>query len=354
MKLRFLLLLLFACSCTQAPAITAAEVERRYEAAIQSHENDLSSFERSAGPGQVYAGNLAPLADYLRAVMRQRNNVEARETAATDLATLPGFGTPLTAADYTDIANTVPPASPRWAPLAQDSVRCVAEGLPADAARTLLHAMATQNPDRTTQGWALIYLAQLERREGRPDAFNEIYRQLGAYKSDSALRFSIRLLDPENKVVIGKRAPAFALRELGSDRVVTEETFRGRYYLIDLWATWCGPCVAERENITRAQDHFGGDRFTVVSISMDNAPEDAIRFRQRRWPMPWPNLYSPGSFKSIDMSFAGDVAEAYDIKWIGLPQLVLVSPEGKVVAMRDELDGPMLERTLARYLGRAH
>ncbi len=348
----FALSLVVLAACSPQPVVTAAEVQLRYESGSTAYERAFAEFERTAAPGQAYQGDLAPLADYLRAAMRQRRDASARARAAVYLANLPSYSLALTADDFAEIATAAPAASPEWQATAQNSIRFVAEGLVPAAAREFLEALAEQNSEAVVRGWAIIRLAELERREGREQAFREAYARLAAYGEVDDLRFPIRLLNPENLVTPGKPAPAFVLEELGTGRMVRSESLRGRYYLLDFWATWCGPCVMERANITRAQERFGGDRFTVVSISIDNSPEDAIQFRQRRWPTNWLNLYAPGShYSDEDFALGGDVAQAYEITWIGVPQLVLVSPEGQVLALRDQLDGPMLERTLSRYLG---
>ncbi len=348
---RFIMPIVFLAACTQAGAITADEVQSRYEAGVGSYVSEWRAFEREAERGESYNGSIIPLADYLRAAMRQRGDAEARAAAAVYLATLPVYNTPITSSDYAEIIEAAPPNSPAWTRQPQDAIRRVAEDAPPDTARAFLEEMARSNEDETVQAWALVRLAQLERRNGRMDAYAATFRRLAPYRELNGLRLAIRLLDPENAVVVGGPAPDFVLSELGSDRVVSSEEFRGRYVLLDFWATWCGPCIIERPIIARAQERFGGDRFTVVSISIDNRPEDAIAFREERWPMDWPNLYAPGSnFSDENFDLGGDVAEAYEITWIGVPHLVLVSPEGEVLALRDQLDGPMLERTLARFL----
>lgn len=342
---------LLLAACAQAPVVTAEGVQQRYEAATQSYEADLAAFESSASPGQAFQGNLAPLAPFLRATMRQRRDAEAQQRAAVYLATLEQYGVPLSVEDLREVASVVLPSSSHWVAV-RDAIRRAAEGLPADEARALLDGIAANNADRAAQAQALIALAQLERRERDMDAFRAAYERARPYSDVEGMGFLIRLLNPDNNVAVGKTAPAFAAQEVGSDRVVTSESLRGRYVLLDFWATWCAPCIVERASLTRAQVRFGGERFTIVSLSLDNTPEAVIEFRRRRWPMNWTNLYLPGSqYGEGDMRFEGEIARAYEINWIGVPQLVLVSPEGEVLALRDQLEGPLLEQTLAAHLG---
>lgn len=342
---------LLLAACQAEPALTAQQVTERYQAGVQAYERDIAQFERSAARNVTFSGDLAELADFLRAAMRQRADTEASQLAAVYLTTLQDYRTPLRPDDHAEIIAAAPPESPRWAS-AQWGIRYVVLGVPETEARAFLNALADRNPSRMVQGQALITLAQLERRTGNMDAFVRTYRRLEPYREEPGLRFSIRVLNPENEVVVGGGAPAFALREVGTNRLVTSDELSGRYYLLDFWATWCSPCITERAAITRAQERFGGDRFTVVSVSLDNSVEEVIRFRARRWTMPWLQLYAPGSeYGEGVMRFDGNITRAYEINWIGLPQLVLVSPEGQVLALRDQLEGPLLEQTLERYLG---
>lgn len=352
MRMRaFAAAVLILAACQSEPAVTADRVRERYQAGTQAYERDTAAFERTAAKDVAFSGNLEELADFLRAAMRQREDDDARQLAAAYLTTLQDYRTPLREGDHAEIVAAAPPDSPAWAS-AQYGIRYLVLGLSDDDARSFLNTMADRNPSNMMQGQALITLAQLERRLGRMEAFERTYTRLEPYRAHPDLRFSIRVLNPENAVVVGGRAPAFALREVGTDRVVTNQDLRGRYYMLEFWATWCSPCITERPSIVRAQERWGSDRFTVVSVSVDNAVDDVIQFRERRWSMPWLQLYAPGSHRDDNtMDFEGDIARAYEITWIGLPQLVLVSPEGQVLALRDQLEGPLLEQTLERYLG---
>lgn len=350
-RFAFAAAIMLLAACQSEPAVTAEQVAERYQAGTQALERDIAAFERDAAPGAVFSGDLRELADFLRATMRQRADQDARQLAAVYLTTLQDYRTPLRPDDHAEIVAAAPADSPHWA-RAQYGIRYVVLGLSDDAARDFLNGLAANNPSRMVQGQALITLAQMERRLGNMDAFRQTYQRLEPYREEQDLRFQIRVLNPDNKVVVGGRAPDFSLPEVGTNRRVTNADFRGRYYMLDFWATWCGPCITERAALTRAQERFGSDRFTIVSVSLDNSVDDVVAFRARRWPMPWPQLYAAGSEHGEDvMRFAGDVASAYEITWIGLPQLVLVSPDGQVVALRDQLEGPLLEQTLARYLG---
>jgi hypothetical protein len=102
--------------------------------------------------------------------------------------------------------------------------------------------------------------------------------------------------------------------------------------------------LGERAALSRAYERFKGRNFTIVSISVDEEAETVKRFRETRWAMPWKNLILPGGEKS-------QTGTNYDVSWLGLPHLLLVGPDGTILAIRDQLSGEALQKTLAEYLG---
>jgi thiol-disulfide isomerase/thioredoxin len=213
-----------------------------------------------------------------------------------------------------------------------------------EAARKFLNDLITRNPDRLIQARALISLVKLASRQHDPASYQSSYHQLASnYKDLKDLAFDIALLNPDNKTAIGKKAAPFTLPSVDSSKPFSNQSLSGSYYLLDFWATWCGPCMGERASLQRAYERFKGRNFTIVSISLDEKPETVKRFRETRWAMPWENLFLPGGQKS-------QTAKDYDVSWMGLPHLVLVGPDGTILAIRDQLGGEYLQKTLAEHL----
>ena len=118
------------------------------------------------------------------------------------------------------------------------------------------------------------------------------------------------------------------------------ETFRGRYVLLNLWATWCAPCVAELPALVRLQARAPGLR--VMAINTDRAGVDAAAF-----------LKSHGARALIPYRDV-DVTMLRSFKAYGLPLTVLIDPEGKIIARAEgpaDWDSPEAVKYFKRVTG---
>lgn len=122
-------------------------------------------------------------------------------------------------------------------------------------------------------------------------------------------------------VFVGSTAPDFIATTLGDAKIKLSD-FRGKIVLIDFWATWCAPCVAELPNVTKAYEQFADKGLVVISISFDKDAATARKFARGKQ-MTWPQIWADGGDKS-------DLAKLYNVS--GIPATFLIGPDGKVVA----------------------
>src|SRR5471030_1176491 len=86
-------------------------------------------------------------------------------------------------------------------------------------------------------------------------------------QSEPGKKFAERL--PKLKAVaLGAVAPEFAEADT-SGKIVSLTSFRGKYVLVDFWASWCGPCRHENPNVVKAFNRFKNQKFTIIGVSLD-------------------------------------------------------------------------------------
>ncbi|WP_028296503.1 TlpA disulfide reductase family protein [Olivibacter sitiensis] len=143
-------------------------------------------------------------------------------------------------------------------------------------------------------------------------------------------------LDKIPALGIDSEAPNFSIPDT-SGKVISLESFRGHYVLLEFWASWCGPCRAESPFLTKAYKKYHESGFNIVSISLDTRKDE------QRWKQAiiedgtgsWAQLADMKGWKS-------DAALLYDIR--SIPANFLIDPDGKIVAK--DLRGPYLEEKL--------
>lgn len=161
-----------------------------------------------------------------------------------------------------------------------------------------------------------------------------LYDKLDASaKQTEAGKKLAQTLDILKKSVIGSQMADFVQADT-SGRPVKLSSFRGKYVLVDFWASWCGPCRAENPNVLKVYDAYKDKGFTVLGISLDDKAANwkkAIRDDK----MPWTQLSDLKGWKN-------EISTSYGIQ--GIPSNLLIDPTGKIIAK--DLRGAMLEMKL--------
>ena len=119
------------------------------------------------------------------------------------------------------------------------------------------------------------------------------------------------------RVEVGEAAPTTSLPHLEGESNSSLADYRGRWVLVNFWASWCEPCEEEAPALQKFQRRHGDAGFTVLGIDSQDLSDDAREFVQR-YDLTYPQLRD------------GDGDAADDFGTTGVPESFLVDPRGKV------------------------
>ena len=144
------------------------------------------------------------------------------------------------------------------------------------------------------------------------------------------------------KTAIGSNLLDYTLQDVdGKDRKISEFAGKGKYVLLEFWASWCGPCRADIPHIKEVYEAYHPQGFDIVSISLDEKHDAWIKaIKEEQLENKWPQLVAKDAFKS-------DIAKEYRIS--GIPACLLFDPNGKLVTRN--MRGSWMDMILIKQYG---
>jgi thiol-disulfide isomerase/thioredoxin len=198
-----------------------------------------------------------------------------------------------------------------------------------------------KNQDATLKSNLLMSHLMSAKMQGDEKQLKMYYDFAMKYMDDTPFGKMVKeRFSPTIAIAVGRAVPSFMVKAIeDTTKIITNAMFKGKVYLLDFWATWCGPCVGEMENLHKAYEKFKSRNFEILSLSLDRKPDDVKKFREDKWKMPWLHTFVTDNRQLTD---------AFEV--VAIPRPVLVDATGKIVALDADLRGEQLERTLAKYL----
>ena len=159
----------------------------------------------------------------------------------------------------------------------------------------------------------------------------------GKFLNNKPVEAFLSRMDKIKAVAIGQIAPDFEAPTLTGGKMKLSD-LRGKYVLLDFWASWCAPCRQENPNIVRIYNTYKNKNFTVLGVSLDNTKPDwekAVKADNLDW-----------NHVSELMQWDSKIARDYQVE--SIPSSFLLDPQGKIIAKN--LRGSDLEDFLKKTL----
>lgn len=220
--------------------------------------------------------------------------------------------------------------------LAYEAFGCKARHLfPTLKGAERLEAFLEQEKPADVLAEFLVYRTQIGfLNRGQTPDFNPYESLFSRYVKHEAWKEEVEaLLAGFWQLAVGAPSPDFVCTD-AEGRTVTLSAFRGKFVYIDLWATWCGPCVKEIPHLAHLEEDLGKEDIYFVSISCD-ANREAWLKRVRR-----------GDLKGVQLHFSpgNDFLNAYKVT--GIPRFILLDREGRILSA--DMSRPSMPETRQR------
>ena len=170
------------------------------------------------------------------------------------------------------------------------------------------------------------------------DILDKIYQQFQEKCTNQHYKSLIKeLYDVRNSTASGKSAPDFTCVDTTGNAVSLSD-FKGKYVYIDIWATWCRPCIKEIPHFEKLKDEFKNKNIVFMSISLDKTTDiwqKALKDKN----MKGIQLFAKGEFNS-------EIAKKYSVT--GIPRFILIDKDGNIINSKAERPSKNIHETLKK------
>ena len=212
-------------------------------------------------------------------------------------------------------------------------------------------------PKATYFAPALLEMGLAYDRLGQYDKADAAYHQLvehPKYGSRASAKTAKRLLalEKENRTgeipaiapyggrsdaLVGKKAINFNVKDLDGNDLSLEQ-YRGNVILLDFWAVWCKPCIAEMPNVKQVYEKYKDKNFQIIGVSLDNSRDTLVGYLEKEG-IAWPQVFDGNGWDN-------QVAKMYGIR--GIPHMYLIDGDG--IVRKSGVRGHALEPAVAELV----
>lgn len=172
-------------------------------------------------------------------------------------------------------------------------------------------------------------------KESPIDEICDFFNKLGKAAQASAKGIEIKqTIDKTKALAFGATAPDFTLSTVTGEKLSLKD-LRGHIVLLDFWASWCGPCMAEMPTVKKIYEKYKSQGLKVVGISMDNVKPSWTKAIAKA-NLPWVHISSLKGMQKCP------VAQLYQVH--AIPKLYIIDKQGKIIAK--DLRGELLEKKM--------
>jgi peroxiredoxin len=191
---------------------------------------------------------------------------------------------------------------------------------------------------------AMVYLQVLDNTEKGVELVKQLKRDFPETKAGQGADQMLESLQKQEDVkkvqrslVEGAKFPDFDEKDV-TGKPISVANYKGKVVLIDFWATWCGPCVAELPNVLKAYEKHHGKGFEIIGISLDQDQTKLTTFTKQK-NMTWQQFFD-------GKGWGNKLAAKYGVN--SIPATYLLDGDGKIIAKN--LRGEDLEQAVAKAL----
>ncbi|MCC8088058.1 MAG: AhpC/TSA family protein [Rikenellaceae bacterium] len=353
-KLWIFIIPLFLCSCSYKYTIDGQLPNYRFRGEyvylLDFYDNVVIDSARVEDNRFLFTGQaddkslaLLRVGDYRSIVVRERGNIKVDMSAMGLVG-----GTPLNDSfnkfytEFTSLQNDYGDKAGELFP--SDTDPQGEKDMPDDALeynKTKLSSLCFSTLDENNNNVVGILAMLFGRNVLTPSEYVAAYESAGNFIQDNKL---VKAAYDMNVVKTFKDAGTlfkdFTVPDGRTDSAsvsLSDYVGRGKYILVDFWASWCEPCRQSIPQLKEIYQNFRGEKFEILGVAVNDERENTMDAVVKE-AVPWPNIYNAGTIPT----------ELYEIS--GIPLYILFDPDGKIILRMNELNKRAIEKELQKHI----